>query len=154
MDLLKPLRTVKGFLLIELLVTMSILSFFLPLFCASVIQLQRHWTSLTTHIATYFTQRYITDFLYEDLSKVSVVLSSTATAIQVRTIDTTLITYSISQGRLGRKENNSPVTYLYTSQPGITKFELITTPVLSLTMHFNGQQPTTIIAFSQLGKTL
>ena len=141
----------NGFLLLEMLLGLGILSFFLPLFCTSFLQLQTHWTTTSQALTTYFNSRYFTDFLYKDLSQASSILSGTNSTLQFRSFDNTLITYSLSQGRFGRKEDASSVTYLYNSSPSLVRFSLQKTPLLSLQLFFSNNTTLTLVPISQIG---
>ena len=139
-----------GFLLIELLISLSILATFTPLFCTSLIQLQKNWTTLTTATTTYLNQRYLCDFIYQDLSTATLIMSSTSSSIQFLTLDNNVITYTLSKGRFGRKENSEPTTYLYNTSPTLLSFTLSTLPLLSLKLTLSTNSSITLTPYSQL----
>ena len=139
------MKALRGFLLVEVLISISILALFIPLFCNICIQLQTSWAQLNRGVLTYFNQRYLVDFLYMDLSKANGVLSATAQAIQFRNVEGNIITYTLSSGRFGRKENASPTTYLYNSEPKVTSLRLLQGPTLTLSLTFNDSKIITLI---------
>lgn len=139
-----------GFMLLEVLVSIGMIATLLPVFCEGFIRYLQANQKLNLFMTAYCYNSYLFDTVYYDLSDIQQIISISQNSFKFLNQDNTIISYFISNGRLGRKAGNSPTTYIYNSKPEITSLMFSTSPSTSLLITYSDLQTQKITPFIDL----
>ena len=104
--------TKRGFLLIELLLSMSIIILMIPFFMKTIFLFSHHARTLNQHLSSYQERLYIENFIRHDFKDIRNLTSNRSSSLSFITIHGNTVTYFINKKRLGRRINAGKNAYL------------------------------------------
>jgi hypothetical protein len=110
-------RKQKGFLLTELIISITILLMVMPVMFGSYLQIQKNIAGVYSRIVTENEKAYVLSFLKNDLKHSRNIVFFGQDKLEFENLDDDYIKYFIKNNRLGRKKNNSTF-YLHEPMAG------------------------------------